>query len=341
MSRLKNKRKSERGASTGRKAKRTDSTGDQLKTRLDQFSEIWHEKAERERLAWLSKPRLHTAIFADAWQDGEIEKLLVANNGVLQGSDLFAQEKEKRRQEIERMTADLGWPPERLKLFMERVVAYRRYPSIQNYLRVRREFPEVEIQVAQFGGIEALFKLEKDFEKQGIDPDLVAGALDADEPCVDALCLRLLELLTARDAISKNGPGHIEKRRSAISDATVNYLISTIMEAFDWNDGTARVPASLVVLIRHQLCGQVPDLDMEVRLRERQEHVALIAGQSLKPGERLSINKLKELAGISRTTAARWLADPRFQSWLDTGRRWAAEGLFEEGKRAAIRRVMG
>jgi len=207
MSRLKNKRTSEPSASTSRKAKRKVSTGDRPKTWLDQFSEIWHEKAEQERLTWLRKPHLHTAIFADAWQDDEIEKLLAANNDILQNAELFAREKEKRRHEIERVTANLGWLPERLKLFMEKVVAYRKAPSIENYLRVRREFPEVEIQVARFGGIEALFKLEKDFEKQGIDPHLVAGALDADEPSVDALCLRLLELLTARDRLPKSGPG--------------------------------------------------------------------------------------------------------------------------------------
>ena len=107
---------------------------------------------------------------------------------------------------------------------MERVAVYRKDPSIENYLQVRREFPEVEIQVGQFGGMDALFALEDTFASQGIDPKLVAGALDADEPSIDALSLRLLELLAARNALPKSGPGHIEKRRRAISDATVNYL---------------------------------------------------------------------------------------------------------------------
>jgi hypothetical protein len=273
----------------------------------------------------LNRPRLHTAVFEEAWQDDEYEKLLASSNGVLENAEIFARQKETRRRRIDQITTSLGWSPERTKLFTKRVVTYRRNPSIENYLRVRREFPEVEIQVARFGGIDALFTLEKEFEKQGIDPHLVAGALDADEPSIDALCLCLLELVTARDRLPKSGPGHVDKRRAAISEPTVKYLISTMLEAFDRNDGMTRVPASLVVLIRHQLCGEMPDLDMEVRLRERQERAALAVAHFLKPGERLSINKLKKWAGIPRSTAARWIADPHFQSRLNTGRKLAAD----------------
>ena len=63
-----------------------------------------------------------------------------------------------------------------------------------------------------------MFALEDKFRKVGIDPDLIAAALDADEPSIDALCLHLLELLIARDKLPKDGPKHIEKRRNAISD---------------------------------------------------------------------------------------------------------------------------
>jgi hypothetical protein len=301
---------------------------------------IWEEYIEQERSAWLRRPRLHTAIFVKAWEQDQLAKVLAATKGFLQHPEVFEREKQKRRQEIDARIENLGWSEERLELFIQQVVAYRKDATIQNYLQVRREFPEIEILVGRFGGLEALFTLQKDFESRGIDPHLIAAALDADEPGVDALCLRLLELLAARDNLPKSGPGQIEKRRSAISDATVNYLIATILEAYDWHDYISRVPASLVVLIRHQLCKSVPDLESEVRLRKHQENVALAVAQHLKPGEKLSINKLKHLAGLPRSTAARWLADPVFQRWLDNRRKWAAEGVFEEGKRAAIQRIM-
>jgi hypothetical protein len=42
----------------------------------------------------------------------------------------------------------------------------------------------------------------------------------------------------------------------------------------------------------------------------------------------------------AETTAARWLADPEFESWLEMGQTLAAEGVFEGGWRAAIRRLL-
>ena len=58
---------------------------------------------------------------------------------------------------------------------------YRKDLGIETYVKLRRLFPEVEIQVGAFAGLDPLFALAEEFEKQGIDPDLIAGALDAEE----------------------------------------------------------------------------------------------------------------------------------------------------------------
>jgi hypothetical protein len=57
-----------------------------------------------------------------------------------------------------------------------------------------------------------------------------------------------------RDAIASKRAVE-EQPGKAVSDAFVSYLIATILEAYDWNEDVYRVPASLVVLVRHQLCG--------------------------------------------------------------------------------------
>lgn len=337
MSRVHRKKRGPTEASSNSKRRPGHSGRRNKKSFADGLLDASAARAQQERLHWLNKPRLHTAIFAEARRDEELEELL-ANNGAnfkdKNDAEVFARQKEKRRHEINAKIGLLGWSLERLNSFTDAVVAYRENASIQNYLSIRREFPEVEIQVARFGGIEALFALEADFKDQGINPNLIAGALDGDEPSVDALCLRLLELISERDELPKNGPGYIERRRSAISDASISYLITTILEAYDWNEDVYRVPASLVVLIRHQLCGLRPDLEVEYKLREHKKNVAMAAARLLKPDERLSINKLKELAGISRTTAARWLGDPSFQRWLDFSRKHES-GLFEAIRKAA------
>ena len=171
--------------------------------------------------------------------------------------------------------------------------------------------------------------MEKAFQVQGIDPQLVAGSLDSDEPSIDALCLHLMSAIIEREKISKNEPGHIQKRRAAITDAMVNYLIVTILESFDLNDREVRIPASLVVLIRHQLTGAKSDLHTSYLAKERRHNTAIFIARDLKPNEKLSINKLASLASIPRSTAARWLKDKEFREWLDVARIWVAEGLFK------------
>jgi hypothetical protein len=203
MSRLKRERASRQSASASRKPKRNKSTGDERKGWFDQFMEAWQNKAEREQLEWLSRPRLPTAIFDDALRHDELGRYFASNNIV---SEDFEREKEELRHDIDGLAATLGWSPERLNMFMEQAVAYRKCPSIENYLRVRHEFPDVEIQVGR-SGMDALFSLETNFNKQGIDPGLVAAALDADEPSIDALCLHLLGLLAARNRLAKSVPG--------------------------------------------------------------------------------------------------------------------------------------
>ena len=73
--------------------------------------------------------------------------------------------------------------------------------------------------------------------------------------------------------------GYIERRRSAISDATVNYLILLMLEGLDQNDAMVRVPASLIVLILHQLCAGIPELHQTFVSKERRMTTLLLAAQ--------------------------------------------------------------
>ncbi len=342
MSAVRRKKAGFRKSASGNKPTRGRSGRQNKDLFVDGILDTWAVRAAQERSKWLSKPRLHTAVFEQARHDEEFEKVLATNKAAFKDksdAEAFARQKEKRQQEIDTAIRSLGWSLERLKSFIDAVVTYRGDVSIQNYLSIRQKFPEVDIQVAHFGGIDALFSLEADFKNQGINPDLIAGALDGDEPGVDELCLHLLDLLLKRDELPKSGSGFIDRRRKAVSDASVNYLITTILEAYDWNEHVYRVPASLVVLIRHQLCGTQPDLDVEYRLRERKRSVAMGVAQCLNPEERLSINKLKLLAGISRTTAARWLKDQYFQHWLDFGRRQPWEELLSAARQGASKNL--
>jgi hypothetical protein len=311
-----------------KKIKRTrKATVRKRNTRLKTTKTHLAESALQNHLSWLRRRRLHTAIFEESWRNEKIANELAKRGAVTQEIEAFEQKRAELEERIEEVKKSLGWPDERLALFKQFVVQYRQEQSIENYVQIRRRFPEVEIQVSQFAGIEPLFALESELKRQGVDPDLVAAALDADEPSIDTLCLHLLELLIARSKLPKTGPGHIAMRRSAISDTTVNYLISTMLEAFDWHEERFRVPASLVVLVRHQLCGLKPDLHQEYLSREKRHNMAFVVAQQLKPDEKLSINKLVAMTGIPRSSAARWLADQEFRQLVEHGQRLIVDGL--------------
>jgi hypothetical protein len=185
------------------------------------------------------------------------------------------------------------------------------------------------------------FVLRPDLQRKGVEPDLVAAALGGRgreehsiEHSVDALSLHLLECLAARDRLPKDGPGHIEKRRNAISDATVNYLIATMLEWLALNG--ARFPISLFMLIRRQLCGPNPDLHQAYLSRTKRIWTAMEVGGKLQPGEKLSVNKLAKMTGAPRATAARWLATGGFEAWANEGRLLAR---IEASEQASERRT--
>lgn len=272
----------------------------------------WNERSLQERLAWLAKPKLHTAIFKTIFFTEQIEKYARGN--------CSREERREQKLKIREITQKFGWARQRFDQFTSLALAYRKEPSIEHYLAIRTEFPELDIQIGFSGGMDPLCALEDKLRQYGIDPALVAGAMDGFEPDIDKLCLVLMERIVARDEIS--GPGQIQQRRATISDAMINYLIAFMLEGFDWLDEEVRIPASLILLIRHQLGPLKGDLHAEYKSREARNNTAWFVGQVLKPNEKLSINRFIRLAsGISRSTAARWLKDKDFQGWLQFSRR--------------------
>jgi integrase len=271
--------------------------------------------------AWLNRPRLDANVFEEIRRDKKMIEN-AAKFGMIM-SPGFEDRAAKRVEEVKAIANKLGWSDERLRLFVWLVLEYGNEPNIENYLQIRQKFPEIEIQLARFGEIEFLLAMKSELERQGVNPELVAVALDCDEPAVDALCLHLLELCAAKDSLPRHGPGHIQKRRDAISDVTINYLLVTMLEQFECHE-QFRIPASLVELARHQLCGNNPDLHTAYLLEEKRTKMAIVMTQKLKAGEKLSINKMVQMTGLKRATAARWLKE----GFLDRVTHWQQVSLY-------------
>jgi hypothetical protein len=246
-----------------KRTKRSASTSDQAPPPETPLSPVqrFAEIARQKRRAWLRRPHVARVLFEDP-------------DDVIETPEEVAERARKQNE----LAKKLGWEPERLARFKQLVLRYEKDPTIANYLQIRRDFPEAEVEVGVFSGIDAPFKLEVKLAGQGFDPLLIVGALDADEPDIDAVCLRLLELLEAKRNLPKEGVGFIEERRKTISDATVNYLIVEMFEAMDRCGGWIRIPASLVVLLREQLCGSNPDVHQLYLTQQRFRQAAFNAG---------------------------------------------------------------
>jgi hypothetical protein len=134
-----------------------------------------------------------------------------------------------------------------------------------------------------------------------------------------------MECLLAKNSLPSTGTGAIDQRRSAISDTLVNYLIVMMLEAMEWNKSDPIViPSSLIVLLRERLCGEMPDLRQAYLSRQEKDHAAFLAAEHFRLGDTISVRKLAKLAGVSKSTADRWLADPEFQRSLTLHRKFLA-----------------
>jgi hypothetical protein len=245
----------------------------------------YQHNAEKRLLAWHSRPRLHPSVLRDEARTAELVQLL--------GSI------------------------ERVEMFRKLAETYQEQPTLENYLRLRRDIPEAEIDVGVFAGLDQIEILEGELNKHEVLAQLVVGSLNAYE-----LSLRLMECLVARDNLPNEGPGHITRRRNAISDTLVAYLIAMMLEAIEWNKSNPIViPSSLIVLIRDRLCGASPDLRMEYLSWQRRSDAASLAAEHLPAGEKMTVRKLAKLTHVGRSTAQRWLDDPKFHHSVESARR--------------------
>ncbi len=185
---------------------------------------------------------------------------------------------------------------------------YKADPTIENYVRLRRQFPDAEIEIATTGGIEFLFSQEKELLSYGINPRIVAGVLDADLNAQADLSLKLLELLIERKEKEKSGATHVVSRKQAISDTFVNYLIAESLDALSWND-EPEISRELIVLIKHQLGSISSQYDVEEAKRAKKFKAQLIAAQIAAKGETPTYRKIGRIMGVQASTVMRWFPD--------------------------------
>lgn len=204
---------------------------------------------------------------------------------------------------------------------------YKEDPSLENYVRLRRENPNVEIEVAIVRGIEPLFAMELELEKNCIDPNLVAAVLDANLEAISEMSLILMERIIEERQLSNTGETQLVSRGRATPDRLIDWLIAVALEALSWNNELV-IPRDLIVLIRERLDGATAYHE-EISVHERKRNAAFIAGQLKAQGIRPAYNILGEALKVSHTTVMRWFEGKKeFEDMTDF---WATK-LDKNGK---------
>jgi hypothetical protein len=197
--------------------------------------------------------------------------------------------------------------------------AFKRNPTIENYVKLRREKPDEEIEIAVTDGIDWLFANEKSLREIGIEPQWVASSLDANPEAISKVSLRLLEKIIERKYTESEGETHIVSRGKAISDSLVNYLAAMMLDALSWND-ILEIPRDLIVLLRYQIIG---DGETE-QSRQLQSHklefdIGMVGGQLLEQGLQPSARTIAKILGVNASTVSRIFPKDKL---LSESQRW-------------------
>ena len=192
---------------------------------------------------------------------------------------------------------------------------YKSFPSIETYVRLRREYPKEELEIATTAGLDFVFAYEDELKSNGIEPKLFTKALDADLEAQAELALDVMVHLISRNETEKTGAPHLVSRKKAISDAFVNYLIGVALDALSWTDQLT-ITRELIVLIKHQLGALTSHYIDDLEIRNKKFRARWIAGLLIRKGERPSLRKIAKCLGVQASTVKRWFADepPNFNT---------------------------
>ncbi len=200
--------------------------------------------------------------------------------------------------------------------FNELSKAYKKTPSIENYVKLRRGNPTAEIEIAVLGGMEPLFYMEQELRRYGIDPGLIAGTMDADPAAISEISLQLMEKIIEARQLAKAGETHLIRRGRVIPDKLIDWIINCSLDALSWNNDL-QIPRDLIVLIRERLGGSNPEYKQASEAYEHKINAAMIAGQLKARGITTTFKMLGDHFGVAPSTVKRWFGPGEFKRETD------------------------
>lgn len=207
-------------------------------------------------------------------------------------------------------------------------------PTIENYVRLRRMHPDVEIEPKIYGGIDHAFRMREDLEGFGIDIELYVRTLDANEAAISELSLLLLENMIHAQSLERQGETHLSGRGRIIPDHLIDWLTCSMLDALSWTD-SLYIPRDLIVLARSRLIKGESEIEKAVDIREKKNHASMIAGQLLVQKIKPSFRRVAKIMCVQPSTVKRWFDSE--EEFLGQADQWesfyAPGGLLDDLKR--------
>ena len=194
--------------------------------------------------------------------------------------------------------------------------AYKADPTIERYVELRRADPSAVVEVSVIGGFESMFYMCDEFERFGLDSDLLGGILDADPAAIGEVSLRIMEQMIIARQLEQAGETHLVSRGRTIPDKLIDWIIRCSLDALSWNDELT-IPRDLIVLLRERLGGSDPHYEQVGRVHEGQSKAAMIAGQLKAQGVNPTLKIIGEALGVAPSTVMRWFGPGEFERQAD------------------------
>jgi len=180
--------------------------------------------------------------------------------------------------------------------------AFKSDPSIENYVRLRRENPDADIEVDVVLNYDLIDYYLERLKKHGIERELLFEALGDLRDGRAKLILTLLEkIIEAR----KMETPHNASRGRVIPNKLIDWIIVACLESL-----SDQIPPELIVLIRERLGGPNLGYRRSAEEQSKKSSAVFLAGQMKAQGLQPTYSTISKMIGVSKSTVSRWFKDP-------------------------------
>jgi hypothetical protein len=199
--------------------------------------------------------------------------------------------------------------------------AYKRDPSSENYLNLRKEYPDKEIEVSFCCGLDQLCYMESELARYGISAEEFCLVLDANNSAISRYSLFFLEKIAEAKSLAEAGETHLARRGLAVPDKLIDWFITCALEAMSYNN-RLKMNRDLIMLIRERLGGTTSEYLLRYRVHEKKQNAALIGGQLKAQGVQPSLRRIAEHMHVNPTTLMRWFEPGELEGEVERYAKW-------------------